>query len=36
MVEHASTFNKVLGDFLERVTRLERAVPADDATAVAG
>lgn len=36
MVEHASTFNKVLGEFLERVTRLERAVPADDATAVAG
>ncbi len=36
MVEHASTFNRVLGDFLERVTRLERAVPAGDATAVAG
>ena len=33
MVEHASTFNKVLGEFLERVTRMHHAVSAEDVAA---
>jgi len=35
MVEHASTFNKVLLEFLGRVTRAQRAAAADIATAAA-
>ncbi len=35
MVEHASTFNKVLFEFLGRVTRAQRAAAADTATAAA-
>ena len=35
MVEHASTFNRVLLEFLGRVTRAQRAAAAADASAVA-